>query len=322
MKLHNRSLKAEYWTDADLLLELDVIGRHFFVGILQLAEDSGCFEYDLRQMKALLYLTDREITTETLQGYCETLIKLGKLIPYAVDGEDYLYVANFHKHQSLRAPQSPKVPLPEWIKYVREDGRRCGKYLISGHSAAESLREENVTQNGRTSEIVQDNAHKDLVRDDCVTQNARTNSNCSEKDVVPFSTSTSLSYSSSIEDKSTSYTPSEETDEPPTGSEAAWDQVTREFRAAFKDDLRFPFAGTRKRLIEHCSEVGKSPMEALGRINQLRTGGVRDVRPWLLFVESQQGAQVDPRQDPNDPMYIPSAAETKAYLDRMERGEY
>ncbi|NPV52177.1 MAG: hypothetical protein HPY71_01485 [Firmicutes bacterium] len=132
MHLHNRQIKAAFWTDTELIRELSRDGRMFYLGLIQLADDSGCLEDDTLAFKIHLFPADNDITLETLQGYRDTLVELGKLIPYEAQGKKCLFLKNFHKHQSLKNPNPPEVPLPEWIKWIPyESNPRAGKYEVS-----------------------------------------------------------------------------------------------------------------------------------------------------------------------------------------------
>lgn len=132
MKLHNRVVKAGFWTDTDLLkINRDI--RTFYQGLWQLADDSGCIENDPFAFKIHLYPSplDADITIDVLEDWITSLIDLGKLIPYVSDGKKCLYIKNFHKHQTLRSPAPPETPLPEWIKWVpSEKSRRSGEYIV------------------------------------------------------------------------------------------------------------------------------------------------------------------------------------------------
>mgnify|MGYP007012348422 FL=1 len=43
MRLHNRQIKATFWTDPDIL-QWPREKRWFYLGLVQLADDSGCIE--------------------------------------------------------------------------------------------------------------------------------------------------------------------------------------------------------------------------------------------------------------------------------------
>jgi len=131
MRMHNRIIKAAFWTDTELIRHLDRDGRMFYIGLIQLADDSGCLEDDLLAFKIHLYPADLDVDLDFLQRYRDKLIELGKLIPYEADGKKCLYLKNFHKHQSLRSPAPPEVPLPAWITWQpAETPRSAGRYII------------------------------------------------------------------------------------------------------------------------------------------------------------------------------------------------
>lgn len=131
MRLHNRMIKAAFWTDTDLLKHLDRDGRMFYIGLIQLADDSGCLEDDLLAFKIHLYPADMDIDLDFIQKYRDKLVEMGKVIPYAAEGKKCLYLKNFHKHQSLRSPAPPEVPLPPWITWqAGETPRSAGRYIV------------------------------------------------------------------------------------------------------------------------------------------------------------------------------------------------
>lgn len=135
MRLHNRQIKASFWTDTDLIRELPLEGRLFYLGLIQIADDSGCLDDDVLSFKILLFPGDQDVTEDTLNSYRETLIRMGKLIPYVSEGKNCLYLKNFHKHQTIKNPAAPVVPLPPWVKWVTyESNRRNGKYEVENAS--------------------------------------------------------------------------------------------------------------------------------------------------------------------------------------------
>ena len=131
MILHSRIIKPTFWTDIDLTWEFTRDERLFYIGLWQLADDSGCLEDEPRSFKILIFPSDQDITLEILQQWRDHLIQFGKLIPYEVYGKKCLYMKNFHKHQLLRSPNPPEVPLPEWIEWMPpEEKGRTGHYQV------------------------------------------------------------------------------------------------------------------------------------------------------------------------------------------------
>ena len=66
MRLHNRQVKAAFWTDTELIRELPPEGRLFYLGLIQLADDSGCLEDDLMAFKIFLFPGEDSITLSIL----------------------------------------------------------------------------------------------------------------------------------------------------------------------------------------------------------------------------------------------------------------
>lgn len=129
MRLHNRQIKASFWTDTGLIQHLTREQRMFYVGLWQLADDSGCLFDDPFAFKIQLFPGDADITPEVLREWRDRLVELDKLVPYEAEDKKCLYLKNFHKHQTLRSPAGPTVPLPPWIEWVPyESNPRAGKY--------------------------------------------------------------------------------------------------------------------------------------------------------------------------------------------------
>jgi len=135
MRLHNRQVKAEFWTDPDLL-RLPRDERTFYHGLWHCSEDSACLEDSPFTLKLLLFPSpvDADVTVEVLAGWIEDLIGMGKLVRYEAKGKQYLYLTNFHRHQTLRNPGASEVPLPRWIRWQEsreENGKRVpGRYIL------------------------------------------------------------------------------------------------------------------------------------------------------------------------------------------------
>ena len=140
MRLHNRQIKATFWNDPDIL-QWPRDQRWFYIGLVQLADDSGCLENSPFAFKLNLFPSpvDADIPVDLLELWRDKLIELGKLEPYKVNGKEYLFIVNFHRHQTLDKPTPPSkasIPLPPWVKWevVIDDkgrtSRRQSRYII------------------------------------------------------------------------------------------------------------------------------------------------------------------------------------------------
>jgi hypothetical protein len=133
VRLHNRQIKASFWTDPDIL-QWPREKRWFYIGLAQLADDSGCLENSPFAFKIQLFPSpvDADITIETIEKWCNELVEAGKLVRYQADGKPCLYIKNFHKHQTLKNCPAPDVPLPPWLQWVPfKSNDRNGKYVVN-----------------------------------------------------------------------------------------------------------------------------------------------------------------------------------------------
>ncbi|WAH35014.1 DnaD domain protein [Alicyclobacillus dauci] len=141
MQLHNRQIKATFWKDPELVQWPRDL-RWFYEGLIQLADDSGCLEDSPFAFKLELYPspTDSDVTVEVIEGWRDHLVSTGKLVPYTSGNKQCLYLYNFQKHQVLKSPQQPDVPLPEWIEWAPYDSNpRAGKYTVNRDVLTEFL---------------------------------------------------------------------------------------------------------------------------------------------------------------------------------------
>ena len=129
-RLRNRIRKADYFSDGELL-RWHRDKRATYSALWALAEDSGCLEDDPFMWKLLIWPSplDSDITVEVLAKWRDELVEAGKLIPYEVDGERFLYIKTFLQHEHPRNPQRADLPLPPWVRCeavegVGKDGRK------------------------------------------------------------------------------------------------------------------------------------------------------------------------------------------------------
>ncbi|TDX49127.1 DnaD domain protein [Orenia marismortui] len=152
MQLKNRLVKADFWTDTGLIRKLPAMGRMMYQGLWQLAEDSGVIEADPLAYKMLLFPLD-DISIDDIEEWTNALVELGKLISFG-EGE-YYYIKNFHRHQSLRSPAKPNLPLPNWVVYVPNNKKRqSGGYIIDYKAMPNYSEHTNIETIGNVSDTV------------------------------------------------------------------------------------------------------------------------------------------------------------------------
>jgi hypothetical protein len=122
--------------DSRLCRLLKGTGLHVYERLWTLAEDWGGYEYDPEdislQMGALREI--EKITPQKVEEIINILIQEGKIITYDTgNGRQYHWIKNFMKHQPLKNPTPPKLPLPPWIQCEQnkyKSGKVYARYQI------------------------------------------------------------------------------------------------------------------------------------------------------------------------------------------------
>lgn len=127
--MKKRMFTPEFFTDEDLVLNLDFAGRLFYLGTWSVAEDSGVISLSPFSLRMKVFPGD-DISVEQIQGYIQKLIDLGKIITYESNGKSYGWLRNFHRHQKLDNPPEPVLPLPPWVEFIDSESRRGRKYEV------------------------------------------------------------------------------------------------------------------------------------------------------------------------------------------------
>lgn len=104
-----RTIKPEFWT-SEQVMECSPTARLMFVGMWNFADDHGRIPLSPKTIKAQLFPND-EITAETIRGMIRELSANALVMPYTVEGKEYLLITGWH-HQKIDKPQKPKYPAP------------------------------------------------------------------------------------------------------------------------------------------------------------------------------------------------------------------
>lgn len=106
-----RTIKPEFWT-SESVVECSCSARLLLIGMLNFADDYGNLVNSPKRLKMQIFPADIIDTAPLL----DELIKHGLVIQYAVDGEKYLNIKGFRKHQVINKPSKSKIPLPSFDK--------------------------------------------------------------------------------------------------------------------------------------------------------------------------------------------------------------
>ena len=95
----NRMIKPEFWSSEDIL-ELSIEARLFFIGLWSFADDSGVLPKKALTLKCQIFPVDnvdvKSILTE--------LLNIGLLVEYSVEGNVYIQIKSWIKHQTIQHP--------------------------------------------------------------------------------------------------------------------------------------------------------------------------------------------------------------------------
>ena len=105
----SRNIKPAFFTN-DKLADIEPLGRIMFIGLWTIADREGRMEDRPRRIKAEVLPYD-DADTESLLNQ---LVKQGFIIRYEVDGERYIQVLQFNKHQNPHMKESAStIPAPD-----------------------------------------------------------------------------------------------------------------------------------------------------------------------------------------------------------------
>lgn len=105
-----RSIKPEYWTSGQVM-ECSRDARLLFIGLWNFCDDAGHFPNSPKQIKALVFPGDDDLTADDVRRMIDELAANGLLTIYSVEGKEFLQI-NGWKHQKIDKPQLPKYPAP------------------------------------------------------------------------------------------------------------------------------------------------------------------------------------------------------------------
>jgi len=98
-----RSIKPQFWLD-ERLGEIDRNARLLYIGLWNLSDDQGVFEWRPARIKIQIFPYDSDVNSGTIQQWLELLISSGDIIQFNCNGGVYGYIPTFLKHQEIKKP--------------------------------------------------------------------------------------------------------------------------------------------------------------------------------------------------------------------------
>lgn len=135
----SRNLKYDFFVN-EYLGTCDPLEALFFEGLWTLADRFGRLENRPLRMKAQVF-PYRDLSAQVITGYVQNLSDHGFLTLYTVDGQDYIEIRNFAKHQNPHKNEKggdiPKPPQPPENKDIPQDSSNYSTTPVKHHSAPE-----------------------------------------------------------------------------------------------------------------------------------------------------------------------------------------
>lgn len=104
-----RSIKPEFFT-SEQVAECSTNARLLFVGMWCFCDDQGIHPDSPARLKMEVFPSD-DLTKSDVEKYVEELVAVGLIQRYEVEGQKYLIVTGWSRHQKIDKP-SKKYPLP------------------------------------------------------------------------------------------------------------------------------------------------------------------------------------------------------------------
>src|SRR4051812_34796651 len=105
-----RTIKPSFWTD-DKVAGLTRDQRLLAVGLISFADDDGRFVGAVSAISGYVFPHD-DLPSTTVRRWRDAVVKAGLIQMYTVDGRDYGWFPNWHKHQVINRPQQSTIPPP------------------------------------------------------------------------------------------------------------------------------------------------------------------------------------------------------------------
>ncbi len=107
-----RTIKPQFWFD-EQLGGISREARLLYIGLWNLSDDQGVFEWRPMQIKAQIFPYDKDIKPDDIEKWLGQLQEIGNVRQFSAEGHSYGYIPTFLKHQEIKNPS-------QW-RYVHGD---------------------------------------------------------------------------------------------------------------------------------------------------------------------------------------------------------
>lgn len=160
-----RNIKPGFFTNEDLV-ELDFATRLLFIGLWTHADKEGRFEDRPKKIKIALFPADNVDVDAMLQS----LHGMGFVTRYEVNGQKYVQITNWAKHQNPHHTEKPsEIPGMNGELTVKQPLKKSVSPKHDGGNLADSLIPDSLIQEDSVTDVTDGEAVKspaDMTRDE------------------------------------------------------------------------------------------------------------------------------------------------------------
>ncbi len=114
-----RNIKPQFWIDENLG-KISREARLLYIGLWNLSDDTGVFEWRPDRIRVQLFPYDTDINSSTIEQWLNSLQDTGDIIAFTYNNNQYGYIKSFKEHQVINKPSKYTfAPIPEHI--IQED---------------------------------------------------------------------------------------------------------------------------------------------------------------------------------------------------------
>jgi hypothetical protein len=105
-----RTIKPDFWDD-DKVASVSRPARLTFLGLISaMSDDEGRCRGNPRVVRAAAYPLDDDVSADEIDSHLEELRKQRLIVRYAINGQQYIQVVNFTRHQRIQKPSPSQIP--------------------------------------------------------------------------------------------------------------------------------------------------------------------------------------------------------------------
>ncbi len=102
-----RSIKPQFWLD-EKLGKIPRDARLLYIGLWNLSDDQGVFEWRPERIKIQLFPYDTDVTNANLETWLTLLVDIGDVVKFQNGSDNFGYIPTFLKHQEIKNPSKWK----------------------------------------------------------------------------------------------------------------------------------------------------------------------------------------------------------------------